>query len=208
MRRRVAITGIGAITPVGNTPEALWAGVARGESAVRRISRFDPTPFSCHVAAEVEYDPLHFMDAKRAHRLDRFSQIALATARMALDHGGMTPEQARNVDMGIYTGSALGGVAYGEEQHEVFVRQGARAVSPMLALAVFGGASSSNIAIDLGLTGPMIANANSCASAVIAIGEAARLIADGRATAMLAGGAEAPLAPLTFGAFSLISTLR
>jgi 3-oxoacyl-[acyl-carrier-protein] synthase II len=147
------------------------------------------------------------MDAKKAHRLDRFSQIALATAKMALDHSGMTPEQAHHVGMGIYTGSALGGVAFGEEQHEVYVRRGARAVSPMLALAVFGGASSSNIAIELGLTGPMIANANSCASSVIAIGEAARLIADGRATAMLAGGAEAPLAPLTFGAFSLIRVL-
>jgi 3-oxoacyl-[acyl-carrier-protein] synthase II len=126
---------------------------------------------------------------------------------MAIEHAGLTSAEAQRTGMGIYTGSALGGVAYGEEQHEVYLRRGVRAVSPMLALAVFGGASSCNIAIELGLTGPTIANANSCASGLIAIGEAARLIADGRATAMLAGGVEAPLAPLTFGAFSLIRVL-
>jgi 3-oxoacyl-[acyl-carrier-protein] synthase II len=207
MPREVAVTGIGAITPIGNGALGLWDGVVRGESAVRRISRFDPSPFSCHVAAEVDFEPRQFMDAKKAHRLDRFSQLSLACAALALEHAGLAREEAQRAGMGIYTGSALGGVAFGEEQHEVYVRQGVRAVSPLLALAVFGGASSCNIAIELGLTGPTIANANSCASGLIAIGEAARLIADGRATAMLAGGVEAPLAPLTFGAFALIRVL-
>ncbi|MEA2526439.1 MAG: 3-oxoacyl-[acyl-carrier-protein] synthase [Thermomicrobiales bacterium] len=207
MPREVAVTGIGAITPIGNGALGLWDGVVRGESAVRRISRFDPSPFSCHVAAEVDFEPRQFMDAKKAHRLDRFSQLSLSCAALALEHAGLAREEAQRAGMGIYTGSALGGVAFGEEQHEVYVRQGVRAVSPLLALAVFGGASSCNIAIELGLTGPTIANANSCASGLIAIGEAARLIADGRATAMLAGGVEAPLAPLTFGAFALIRVL-
>src|SRR5262245_25324501 len=207
MTRQVAVTGIGAITPIGNGVDGLWSGVVRGESAVRRITRFDPSPFSCHVAAETEFDPRLFMDEKKARRLDRFSQLSLACAVMALEDAGLSREEARRTGMGIYTGSALGGVAYGEEQHEAYVRQGVKAVSPMLALAVFGGASSCNIAIELGLTGPTIANANSCASGLIAIGEAARLIADGRAVAMLAGGIEAPLAPLTFGAFSLIRVL-
>jgi 3-oxoacyl-[acyl-carrier-protein] synthase II len=207
MSREVAVTGIGAITPIGNGVDSLWAGVVRGESAVRTITRFDPSPFSCHVAAEAEFDPRQFMDEKKVRRLDRFSQLSLACATMALDDAGLTREEARRTGMGIYAGSALGGVAYGEEQHEAYVQRGVRAVSPLLALAVFGGASSCNIAIELGLTGPTIANANSCASGLIAIGEAARLIADGRATAMLAGGIEAPLAPLTFGAFSLIRVL-
>jgi 3-oxoacyl-[acyl-carrier-protein] synthase II len=207
MPREVAVTGIGAITPIGNGALGLWDGVVRGESAVRRISRFDPSPFSCHVAAEVDFEPRQFMDAKKAHRLDRFSQLSLSCAALALEHAGLAREEAQRAGMGIYTGSALGGVAFGEEQHEVYVRQGVRAVSPLLALAVFGGASSCNIAIELGLTGPTIANANSCASGLIAIGEAARLIADGRATAKLAGGVEAPLAPLTFGAFALIRVL-
>ncbi len=207
MTRRVAITGIGAVTPIGNGVEGLWSGVQRGVSAVRRITRFDPAPFSCHVAAEVSFEPLDYMDPKKAHRLDRFSQLSLVCAVTALADAGLSPHDAAQAGMGIYTGSALGGVAFGEEQHEVYVRKGVRAVSPLLALSVFGGASSCNIAIELGLTGPSIANANSCASGLIAIGEAARLIADGRSLAMLAGGIEAPLAPLTFGAFSLIRVL-
>lgn len=205
--RRVAITGIGPITAIGNGSDGLWDGVRRGQSAVRRISRFDPAPFACQVAAEVEFEPLDFMDPKKAHRLDRFSQLGLACALMALADSGMTPTEAAAAGMGIYTGSALGGVAYAEDQHAVYLKKGLRAVSPLLALSVFGGASSCNIAIELGLTGPTIANANSCASGVIALGEAARLIRDGRATAMLAGGVEAPLAPLTFGSFSLIRVL-
>jgi 3-oxoacyl-[acyl-carrier-protein] synthase II len=174
---------------------------------VTRISRFDPAGFSCQVAAEADFQPLDFMTPKKARRLDRFSQIALACAQMALLDAGLGASGAAAAGMGIYTGSALGGIAFAEEQHVVFLDRGIRAVSPALALSVFGGASSCNIAIELGLTGPSIANANSCASGAIAIGEAARLIRDGRAEAMLAGGVEAPLAPLTFGAFDIIRVL-
>jgi 3-oxoacyl-[acyl-carrier-protein] synthase II len=204
-QRRVAITGLGPITPIGNGVDGLWDGVRRGESAVRGISRFDSTGFSSRVAAEVDFEPLDFMTPKKAHRLDRFSQIALAAALMALADAGLADAAA--CGMGIYTGSALGGIAFAEDQHVIFMERGVRAVSPMLALSVFGGASSCNIAIELGLTGPSVANANSCASGTIAIGEAARLIRDGRAGAMLAGGVEAPLAPLTFGAFDIIKVL-
>ena len=205
--RRVAVTGIGPMTAIGNGADGLWDGVRRGTSAVRRISRFDPAGLSCQIAAEVDFEPLDFMTPKKAHRLDRFSQFGLACSVMALADAGLSPEAAQCAGMGIYTGSALGGIAFAEEQHEVFVRRGIRAISPLLALSVFGGASSCNIAIELGLTGPAVANANSCASGVIAIGEAARLIRDGRAEAMLAGGIEAPLAPLTFGSFALIHVL-
>ena len=205
--QRVAITGIGPITPIGNGVDGLWDGVRRGESAVRGISRFDPAQFSSRVAAEVTFEPLDFMTPKKAHRLDRFSQIALASSLMAIADARLTASEAAAAGMGIYTGSALGGIAFAEEQHAVFVDRGIRAISPMLALSVFGGASSCNIAIELGLTGPTVANANSCASGTIAIGEAARLIRDGRAEAMLAGGVEAPLAPLTFGAFDIIKVL-
>jgi len=206
-QRRVAVTGLGPITPIGNGVDGLWDGVRRGTSAVRGISRFDAAGFSSRVAAEADFEPLDFMTPKKAHRLDRFSQIALASALMALADSGLRASDAASAGMGIYTGSALGGIAFAEEQHAVFVERGIRAVSPMLALSVFGGASSSNIAIELGLTGPSVANANSCASGTIAIGEAARLIRDGRAAAMLAGGVEAPLAPLTFGAFDIIKVL-
>jgi 3-oxoacyl-[acyl-carrier-protein] synthase II len=206
-RHRVAITGIGAITPIGTGVEPLWDGVRRGESAVRRITRFDPSDFPSQVAAEVDFDPVDHMSPKRARRLDRFSQLALVAAQMALADAGLDPADAARDGAGAYVGSALGGVAFAEQQHHAYITGGPGKVSPMLALSVFGGAASSNITIEMGLTGPSISNGNSCAAGMIAIGEAARLIADGRVPVMLAGGAEAPLAPLTFGAFAMIRVL-
>lgn len=205
--RRVVITGIGAITPIGDGPEGLWAGVRSGRSAVRTISRFDPSPFPSHVAAEVAFDPLDHMTEKRSRRLDRFSQFAVVAAQQALADAGLTAEGIAAEGAGIYVGSALGGIAFAEEQHEAYVRKGVHGVNPMLALSVFGGAAASNVTIELGLNGPSLSNGNSCASGMIAIGEAARLIRDGRAEVMLAGGAEAPLAPLTFGAFAMIRVI-
>ena len=207
MKRRVAITGIGAITPIGNGPDGLWDGVRRGESAIRTISRFDPGHFSSKVAGEIVFDPLDHMSPKRARRLDRFSQLALVSAQGALADAGLTAEEVACAGAGIYIGSALGGVAFAEEQHAAYIRNGPHAVNPLLALSVFGGAASSNVTIELGLTGPSLAFGNSCAAGLIAIGEAARLIEDGRVPVMLAGGAEAPLSPLTFGAFTMIRVL-
>lgn len=203
----MAITGIGAVTPIGIGVEELWQGVRGGESAVRTITRFDPSPFSSQVAAEVDFDPLKYMAPKRARRLDRYSQFALVCAQLAVEDAVLTAGEVANAGTGVYIGSALGGVAFGEKQHEAFVRNGPQHVNPLIALSVFGGAASSNIAIEFGLHGPTLANGNSCAAGLIAIGEAARLIEDGRVPAMLAGGAEAPLAPLTFGAFTMIRVL-
>jgi len=126
---------------------------------------------------------------------------------MALEDAGLTPTEAACAGAGAYIGSALGGVAFAEEQHAAYVTRGPQAVSAMLALSVFGGAGSSNVTIELGLNGPSLSNGNSCAAGMLAIGEAARLIQDGRVPVMLAGGAEAPLAPLTFGAFAMIRVL-
>jgi 3-oxoacyl-[acyl-carrier-protein] synthase II len=205
--RRVVITGIGAITPIGSGGEGLWRGVRRGVSAVRRITRFDPEPFPSRIAAEVDgFEPRDYMNARRVRRLDRFSQFGLAASVQAVEDAGLRVDGERDA-IGVYLGSALGGVAFAEEQHESFLRGGLRAVSPMLALAVFGGAGSCNVAIELGVTGPNVANANSCASGAIAIGEAFRVIRDGRADVILAGGVETPLAPLTFGAFALIKAM-
>lgn len=207
MRQRVAITGIGAVTPIGFGVEGLWRGVRDGVSAVRAISRFDPSHFSSKIAAEIDFDPLDFLTPKQARRLDRFSQFALVAANDALADANLTACEAARAGAGIYVGSALGGVAFAEEQHASYMRHGPHKVNPLLALSVFGGAASSNATIELGLTGPSLAFGNSCAAGLIALGEAARLIGDGRATVMLAGGAEAPLAPLTFGAFSMIHVL-
>ena len=205
--RRVVITGIGAITPVGSGAVGLWDGVIANRSAVRTIDRFDATPFPSRIAAQVDdFDPADHLDARRARRLDRFSAMSVAASRMAFEDAGMG-DAADPARTGVWIGSALGGVAFGEEQHAGFVARGVRGVAPTLALDVFGGAGASNVALDLGLTGPTVGNANSCASGAVAIGQAASAIRDGTVDAALAGGAEAPLAPLTFGAFALIRVL-
>jgi 3-oxoacyl-[acyl-carrier-protein] synthase II len=207
MPRRVVITGIGAITPIGSGPEGLWEGVRRGASAVRPITRFDPSPFRSHIAAEIDgFDPLDFMDAQRARRLDRYSQLAIAASRQALQDAGPC-RQPDSASTAVYLGSALGGIAFAEDQHARFLSRGSRAVQSMLALSVFGGAGATNVAMEFGLRGPVLGNANSCASGLIAIGEAFRLLRSGAGDLALAGGVEVPLAPLTFGAFALIKAL-
>jgi 3-oxoacyl-[acyl-carrier-protein] synthase II len=206
--RRVAITGIGALTPVGHGRTELWKGVLRERSAVRRITHFDPSPYRSQIAAEVDgFDPLDWMDAKKARRLDRYSQFSLACARMALADAGLTIDPGWRDEAAVYVGSALGGLAYAEQQHAAFLDKGLRAVEPMLALSVFAGASSCNVAMELGITGPNMSNTNSCASGAVAIGEAFRLIKYGGARMAIAGGVETPLAPLTFSSFSVIRAL-
>ena len=207
-RRRVVITGIGAITPVGTGADGLWDGVLVNRSAVRLIDRFDASAFPSRIAAQIDdFDPVAHLDARRARRLDRFSAFSVVAARMAVEHAGIALRNGVASRAGVWIGSALGGVAYGEEQHTAYVQRGVRGVSATLALAVFGGAGASNVALDLGLTGPSVGNANSCASGAMAIGQAFHAVRDGTVDVALAGGAEAPLAPLTFGAFALIRVL-
>jgi 3-oxoacyl-[acyl-carrier-protein] synthase II len=202
------VTGIGAVTPVGHGADGLWSGVLANRSAVREIDRFDPSPFPSHVAAQVDdFDPADHLDPRRARRLDRFSAFAVASARMAVDHAAIDPSQRPADRTGVWIGSALGGVAFGEEQHAAYVERGVHGVAPTLATAVFGGAAASNVAIDLGIRGPAIGNANSCASGAVAIGQAFQAVRAGTVDVALAGGAEAPLAPLTFGAFAMIRVL-
>ena len=206
--RRVVVTGIGAITPIGSGSGGLYDGLRRGRSGIRLITRFDSSAFGSHIAAEVSaFDPLNYMDAKRARRLDRFAQFSVAAARQAAADASLPLEDEDRDRCGCFIGAALGGGAFAEEQHEIYLREGIKRVRPALALAVFSGAASCNIAIELGLTGPTSANSDSCSSGAIAIGEAFRLIKLGQADLMLAGGVECPLAPLIFGAFDLIRAM-
>jgi 3-oxoacyl-[acyl-carrier-protein] synthase II len=175
---------------------------------VRRITHFDPSPFRSQIAAEVEgFDPLEWMDGKKARRLDRFSQFSLACARMALQDADLCIEAALRDETAVYVGSALGGIAFAECQHQAFLQRGLRGVEPTLALSVFAGAGSCNIAMELGITGPNVSNTNSCAAGAVAIGEAFRLLKYGGARVAITGGVETPLAPLTFSSFSIIRAL-
>jgi 3-oxoacyl-[acyl-carrier-protein] synthase II len=206
--RRVVITGIGAITPIGLGVDGLWQGLIRRQSAVRAITRFDPSMFKSRIAGEVtEFSAADHLEERRARRLDRFSQFSVVATRMALVDAGLDPGKEDPDRIGAIMGTALGGVAHGEGQYRNFMAGGPRAVDPALALTVFAGAASCNIAIEFGFTGPNSTNGMSCASGAIAIGEAYRAIARGEADCMVAGGAEAPLAPLCFGAFSIIRAM-
>jgi 3-oxoacyl-[acyl-carrier-protein] synthase II len=207
-KRRVVISGIGAITPIGSTVEGLWEGLRREKSAVGSITRFDPSIFKSHNAAEVnDFDATDWLEKKRVKRLDRYGHFSVASARMAVADAGIDLEKEDREQIGSTMGSALGGLQFAEGQLDLYLREGIRSVDPMLALCVFGGAASCNIAIELGVSGPNSTNSMSCASGTIAIGEGLRLIRDGYADVMIAGGAEAPLAPLCFGAFSIIRAM-
>jgi len=213
MPQRVVITGIGAITAVGSGADGLWRGVLRGESGIRHLTRFDASQFDSRIAAEVtDFDPLDFFPARRVKRLDRFAQFTLVAAKMALEDANrygspLCPGDPPHSQVGVCTGTALGGVALAEHQHELFMHQGIRAVNPALAFLVFGGSGGSHVAIEFGFTGPGNTNSNSCGSGAIAVGEAFRTIRNGQAFAMVAGAAEAPLAPLTFGAFDVLRAM-
>ena len=178
---------------------------------VRRIDRFDPAPFRSRVAAQIDsFEPADWMDAKSVRSLDRFSQFALVAGRLAVEDAAIRPGHRghpRADRFGVYVGSALGGIAYAETQHVRFLDKGIRTVAPNLALAVFGGAAPANLGIALGIHGPILSTANSCAAGAVAIGEAFHAIRDGRADAVLAGGVEVPLSPLAFGAFDIIRAL-
>ncbi len=206
--RRVVITGIGCVTPIGTGSAGLWEGLQARRSAVRAITRFDPAPFRSRIAAEIpDFRPQDFLDGKHARRYDRFSQLAVVAAGLALADAELALEREDRERVGAMMGSALGGVAHAEQQAGAFAAAGLRGVDPALALSVFGGASSCNIAIEFGLMGVNSTNAMSCASGTIAVGDAFHAIRDGRAEVMLAGGAEAPLAPLCYGAFAIIRAM-
>jgi 3-oxoacyl-[acyl-carrier-protein] synthase II len=173
--RRVVVTGVGAVTPIGTGVGALWEGLREERSAVRSITRFDPSPFRSHNAAEVaDFVATDHIEQKRARRLDRFGHFSIASARLALADAEIDLAREDRDRIGLMMGTALGGVAHAEAQLGNFLRDGMRAVDPGLALNVFGGASSCNIAIEFGVTGPNSTNAMSCASGTIAIGRSRR----------------------------------
>lgn len=196
------------MTPIGDGAAGLWQGLGRERSAVAPVSRFDASPFRTAIAAEVaDFHPERRLGSKRARRLDRYSALALTSASMALEDASLEPSEPDPDRVAVQMGSALGGVSYAEDQHGRFLERGIRGVNPMLALSVYGGAASCNIAIEWGFTGPNSTNAMSCASGTLAIGRAFHIVRSGEADVALAGGAEAPLAPLTFGAFAVIRAM-
>src|SRR5258708_36660738 len=207
-QRRVAITGIGAVTPIGLGASGLWQGLLAHKSAVGAATRFDASGFRSRLAAEVaDFSASDHFDAKRARRLDRFGQFTLFSARLAVEDSGLRLAAEDHERVGSMMGSALGGIGYAEEQFYVFQTQGLRSVSTSLATNVVAGAASCNVAIEFGAQGPNSTNAMSCASGTMAIGEGMRQIRDGHADVMICGASEAPLHQLCFGPFAIIPAM-
>lgn len=202
MSYRVAVTGLGLITPIGTGVDEMWKNLLGGTVAVKKIDRFDASGYASQIAAAVEdFDAARHMTKRRMQWTDRFSQLAVCAAHLALEDAGLSDLGDRAAETGVFTGSALGGVSIAEDQVAIFYEHGLRRVSPLLTISVFGGAAASNIAIEFGLRGHSTGNGNSCAAGAMAIGDAAKAIASGQIRAAIAGGIEAPLKPLTYGAF-------
>ena len=207
--RRVVITGLGPITAIGVGKKAFWEGLTSGKSGIGPVTRFDPSLFNARSAAEInDWEPEEFFPSQRLKRLDRYAQFAVGSAKLALEDSGLSfsPEDPQS-RVGVSFGTALGGVSNAEKQHVSFVHSGPKSVHQTIALQVFGGSAHCNIAIQFGLRGVGTTNSNSCASGNVAIGEGYRYIRDGWADLVIAGGAEAPLSPLSFGAFAFIRTM-
>jgi 3-oxoacyl-[acyl-carrier-protein] synthase II len=195
------------LTPIGISRDGLWDGLRRHRSAVRSITRFDPSIYRSQIAAEIDFFPTDFIEERRARRLDRYGQFTVACARLALEDAELKMEIEDRERVGSMMGSALGGVGFAEEQFSVFKDHGIKNVAVTLATNVFVGAASCNVAIEFGAQGPNSTNGMSCASGTMAIGEGFRAIRDDDADVMICGGVEAPLNPLCFGAFAIIRAM-
>src|SRR5271155_4080152 len=209
MSSRVVITGIGALTCAGHGRQGLWEGLLREKSGVSFINRFDTTDYEAKCAGAInDFDPTQHFPFHKLKRIDRYAQFALVLTQQALDDAGLKlSHEHPRTDVGVGFGTALGGITTAELTHERFIREGNRAIPAALALQVFGGSAHSNISIAYGIRGYSTTNSNSCASGTVAVVEAFRVIREGRAQVMIAGAAEAPLAPLTFGAFDTIKSM-
>lgn len=202
MQRRVVITGMGGVGPLGLGVAALWEGIRSARSGIAPITQFDADPFDTRFAGEVRgFDPTNYMDRKEARRTDRFVQFAVAAAREALAGSGLQITPANAEEVGVFLGSGIGGLTTLTTQHEVLLKRGPGRVSPFLVPAMITNMAAGQVSIMTGAGGPSLCTTSACASAAHAIGEAAETIRRGWATAMLAGGAEASINPLGVAAF-------
>lgn len=207
----MVVTGLGPVTAAGIGVAELRGGLRAGRSPVSEVTSFDASPFRSRMAAEIpSFAPTDYMDARVARRSDRFVQMTLAATALALRDAGVDPAAGWPTDpasTAVIMGSAMGGIAHAETQLRAFLEKGARVIDPRLATTTFAGAASCQVAIHLGITGPNATNAMSCAAGTMAIGEAARLVAEGRVDLALAGGVDAPLAPVCYGAFASLRAM-
>lgn len=200
---RAVITGLGAITPIGNSAEAYWQALVAGTSGGGRISHFDASDLKVTIACEVKgYDAAEHFDAKTIKSLDPFVQFALVAARDAMRDSGLRMEDVDPTMVGVLLGTGIGGIQTFEEQYSLLRERGAGRVSPRFVPKFIGNMGAGRLAMEFGCKGPNLCVVSACATGTHAIGEAYKLIASGEATAMLAGGAEAAITPLALSGFA------
>lgn len=201
--KRVVVTGMDAITPIGNSLEEYWAGLVAGRSGTARITHFDPSQHASQIAAEVkEFDPGDFLDRKEVRRMDRFAQFAVIAGQRALQHAGLAITDLNAEQVGTFIGSGIGGLKVLEDQQEIYLNRGPSRCSPFMIPMMIANMAAGLTAIHTGAKGPSVCAVTACAAGSNAIGDAFRLIQNGYAQAMICGGTEAAVTPLSLAGFA------
>src|SRR5690242_443824 len=206
--RRIVVTGLGLITPLGTGVEKTWKAICAGESGIGRITKFDPTGYDAQIAGEVkDFDPAQFIEKKEIKKMDTFIHYAVGAAQLAVDDAGLkvSPEEATKV--GVYIGSGIGGLGSIDHYHTVLKEKGPGRVSPFFIPMTIINLASGQVAIRLGAKGPNSSAVTACATGNNCIGDAFRLIQRGDADVMIAGGAEAAVTPLGVAGFGAARAL-
>jgi len=202
MKKRIVITGLGVVSPIGIGTDNFWAALTSGKSGAARVSFFDVSSYTCQIAAEVKgFEPEKYIDKKTIRRMDRFTQFAYAAADMAIRDAGLDLDKPDPDRVGVIVGSGIGGLSTIEEEHVVLREKGARRVSPFLIPKLISNMAPGEIAIHWGYTGPNYSVSSACATSNHAIGDAMRMLRYGDADVMIAGGSEAAITPLGFAGF-------
>lgn len=208
MRKRVVVTGLGCVSPVGNNIKDTWSALLAGKSGAAPIKAFDASGHKTKFAAEVKgFDGAALLGPREARKMDRFTQFAIASALEALEQSALKIDESNRDRTGILIGSGIGGVITTIEQYEVFRERGPERVSPFLVPMMISDSAAGNLAIRIGARGPNMSVATACASGTNAIGEAAEMIRRGAADAMVAGAAEAAIHPLTMAGMNVMTAL-
>ena len=209
VERRVVITGLGAVTPLGNNVPALWASLVAGQCGIEKITHFDPSAFDTQIAAEVKdfSAAQSFPSPKEARRADRFTQFGVTAAHQALLDSGLDLQKANRDEIGVFIGSGIGGLATTEEQHKILLQKGPGRLSPFMIPMLILNMASGLFSMFYKLRGPNVATCSACATANHAIGEAWRTLKMGDAQVMFAGGSEATIVSLGIGGFCAMKAM-
>ena len=208
MSRRVVVTGLGAVTPIGNNVDDFWASVKTGKIGFDHITKFDTTDYKCHIAAELkDFNPQDFMDRKAAKRMEPFSQYAVAAAKQAIDDSGLDIEKEDPYMVGCAIGSGIGSLQAMERETQKLYEKGPNRVNPLLVPLMICNMAAGNVSIQFGLKGKSINDVTACATGTNTIGEAYRSIQYGEADVMVAGGTEGSVCPIGIAGFTALTAL-